>query len=67
MAKNKVRTRKGVAKRFKVTAGGKVLHRSHLLRHLRAKKSKKRLRRMKQMKETVGVHGKKVRQMLGRA
>ncbi len=67
MAKNKVKTRKAAAKRFKVTGSGKLLHRSHLIRHLRAKKSKKRIRRMKMLKQTTGEHGKKVKKMLGRA
>jgi ribosomal protein L35 len=29
----KVKTHKGASKRFKVTKNGKVLHRSHYLRH----------------------------------
>ncbi len=44
-----VKTRKSVAKRFKITAGGKVL-RSHAgRRHLLAGKSPKRRRRLRKM------------------
>lgn len=63
--KVKHRTRKSASKRFKVTKGGKVLHRSHYIRHLKAKKSKRQIRRLKTMKETTGTHGKKIKQMLG--
>jgi large subunit ribosomal protein L35 len=63
--KNKHRTHKGAAKRFKVTGTGKLLHRSHTIRHLRQAKSKNQIRRLKQMKEVTGVHAKKIRQLLG--
>jgi len=41
----KVKTRKIATKRFKVTKGGKVMHRVQGARHLRAKKSSSRKRR----------------------
>ncbi len=63
----KKRTRKSAAKRFKVTKKGKVLHRSHLIRHLRSSKSKRQVRRLKQVKKTEGVFAKKIRRMLGKA
>ncbi len=63
----KVRTRKAASKRFRVTKTGKVLHRSHYLRHKRYNKGKKRIRRLKQTKQTVGVFGRKIKQMLGLA
>ena len=63
----KVRTRKAAAKRFKVTKTGKVLHRSHYIRHKRYNKGKKRVRRLKLMKKTEGVFGRKIKQMLGLA
>lgn len=62
----KQRTNKSAAKRFKVTKTGKVLHRSHYLRHLRAKKSKRRVRALKQMKEVGGAYKKKILKMLGK-
>lgn len=65
MKKNKQRVRKSASKRFKVTKGGKVLHRSHLIRHLRANKSKRQVRRLKLMKKVEGTHKKKIKKMLG--
>ncbi len=62
---NKVRTHKGAAKRFKVTKNGKVLHRSHYLRHLRSKKTKKRIRALKQTKQTLGAFAIKIKKLLG--
>ncbi|MBI3385491.1 50S ribosomal protein L35 [Candidatus Gottesmanbacteria bacterium] len=41
----KVKTKKIVAKRFKMTATGKLLHRVQGRRHLRRKKNKSRQRR----------------------
>ncbi len=61
----KVKTHKGASKRFKVTKNGKVLHRSHYLRHLRFNKSKKRIRRLKTVKQTVGEFAIKIRKLLG--
>jgi large subunit ribosomal protein L35 len=62
---SKQRTDKSAAKRFKVTKTGKVLHRSHYLRHLRNSKSKRQIRDLKTMKPLIGVFEKKVKQMLG--
>jgi large subunit ribosomal protein L35 len=62
----KQRTDKSAAKRFKVTKNGKVLHRSHYIRHLRSSKSKSQIRSLKRMKEIPGDMGKKIRQMLGK-
>lgn len=61
----KQKTNKGAAKRFKVTKSGKVLHRSHYLRHLRASKSKRQVRSLKQMKVVTGTMEKKIKRMLG--
>ena len=41
---NKQKTRKAAARRFKITATGKVLHRGQGVRHLIRNKSKRRLR-----------------------
>ncbi len=41
----KVKTKKIVAKRFKLTKGGKLVHRSQGARHLRSRKNKARQRR----------------------
>jgi len=61
----KQKTRKGAAKRFKITSTGKLLHRSHYLRHLRSKKSKRQIRSLKSMKEVTGKYEKKIKKMLG--
>lgn len=60
----KQKTHKSAAKRFKVTKSGKILHRSHYIRHLKAKKSKKRQRRLNQPKEVLGRYKKKISQLL---
>ncbi len=44
----KCKTRKGVAKRFKVTGSGRILRRKQGKRHLNRRKSSKRLRRLGQ-------------------
>lgn len=63
--KVKHRTHKGASKRFKITAGGKVLHRSHKLRHLRSTKSKKQVRSLKQEKPVEGRAKIKIEKLLG--
>jgi ribosomal protein L35 len=42
---SKVKTKKIVRKRFKVTKNGKLMHRSQGIRHLRSRKNKARQRR----------------------
>jgi len=64
MKKNKIKTKKGVSKRFKITKTGKILHRSHYLRHKRSGKGKRRIRRLKQLKTVEGIYKKKVKKML---
>jgi large subunit ribosomal protein L35 len=67
MTKTKQRTRSGVAKRFKITATGKVLRRSQNMRHLRRRKSKKAIRAYRKPVEVKGKWAKKVKRMLGLA
>lgn len=62
MAKQK--TRKSVAKRIKISATGKVLHRSSFMRHLRSSKSGSQMRRQKQTKVMVGKRARRVKRML---
>ncbi|GAB4219144.1 MAG: 50S ribosomal protein L35 [Candidatus Microgenomates bacterium] len=64
--KTKQKTRKSAVKRFKITAGGKLLHRSKGFRHLRSKKSKSWLRRAKKLKPVVGTIKQKLLKMLGK-
>lgn len=63
--KNKIKTRKGAAARFKVTASGKLLHRGHGNRHLKTNKSNKQIRRLNLMKEVTGEFKAKLKKMLG--
>lgn len=66
MTKTKQKTRKSAAKRFKISASGKLMHRSQNIRHLRSKKSKKQLRSLKLMKRVGGSYQKKIKKMLGK-
>jgi len=65
MKKNKLKTRKGVARRFKITGTGKVLRRSQNMRHLRRKKAKKTIRAYRIPIEVTGKWAKKIKKMLG--
>jgi len=60
----KQKTRKSIAKRFKLTKTGKVLHRGGGIRHLRVKKSKRRIRRQKVLRAASGRIAKKLRKIL---
>lgn len=61
----KIKTRKIVTKRFKITAGGKVMRRTQNMRHLRRRKSAKQIRRYRQYIEVTGEIAKKIKKMLG--
>lgn len=65
--KNKVKTRKIVSKRFKITGTGKVLRRTPNMRHLRRKKSAKQMRRYRKYVQVTGIMAKKIKRMLGLA
>lgn len=60
----KIKTRKSVKNRFRITKTGKVLHRGQMGRHLKAKKSKSRQRRQKRIKQLSGTFAKKIKKML---
>ena len=60
-----MKTRKIVAKRFKITSTGKVLARHQNMRHLRRKKTKKAIRRYKRTKLITGTMARKIKRMLG--
>jgi large subunit ribosomal protein L35 len=65
--KPKVKTRKIVAKRFKITGTGKVLRRTPNMRHLRRNKSAKQMRRYRKYVQVTGIMAKKIKRMLGLA
>ena len=60
----KMKTHRGAAKRFRVTAGGKVLHRKATGNHMLIKKTSSRKRRITGMAEVQG-ESETVRRMLG--
>ena len=60
----KIKTRKSAAKRFKITASGKVMFRHQMRRHLRRKKSASNLRRKAVPGEMTGKFAKKIKQMI---
>ena len=64
---NKHRKHKAAASRFKITATGKVLHRSQKIRHLKASKSKRRQRSLNQEKALPQVFAIKIKKLLGQA
>lgn len=64
MATKKLKTRKIVVKRFKVTGTGKILRRAQNMRHLRRRKSKKAIRAYKVPKTVKGKQAIKIKQML---
>lgn len=61
----KLKTRKTVAKRFKITATGKLMRRSTSLNHLMRKKNKTRRRRLINGCELFQGDKKRMRRMLG--
>jgi len=63
----KLKTRKTVSKRFKVTSTGKLMRRSTGLNHLMRKKSLSRRRRLLKGDELYKGDEKRIRRMLGKA
>jgi ribosomal protein L35 len=60
----KLRVKKSVSKRFRVTKTGKVLYGHQMGGHLRRKKSGSNLRRKRVPGQLKGTFAKKMRQML---
>lgn len=61
---SKLKTRKSAAKRFKITATGKVMFGHQMTRHLRRKKSGSNLRRKAIPGQMTGKFAKKIKQMI---
>ncbi len=61
----KVKTRKSLTKRFKVTKSGKVLRRVVGQDHLLSKKSSKKKRELKKLIEMSPSEAKKIKKLLG--
>lgn len=64
MAKIKLKTNKGAAKRFKVTAGGKVKRHRSGKSHLNVKKSRKRKRRLISPDYIEGAAAKRIKKLI---
>jgi ribosomal protein L35 len=64
VAKNKMKIRKSIRKRFKVTKTGKVLRRGSHVRHIRRKKSKSQVRAQKLPQQVNGSWKKKIKKLL---
>ena len=62
---NKIKTRKAVSKRFKLTATGKVMHGGLGLNHLMRKKSKSTRRRLLKGSVLSEHQTKRIKTMLG--
>ena len=61
----KTKTSSSVKKRFKVTAGGKVLRRHAMQSHNLTKKTSKRKRGFRKDHEVAGVDTSRIKQLLG--
>ena len=64
--KVKLKTRKSVAKRFRLTRTGKVMRRSGQIRHLKSNRSKTNWRRGRVGKVVKTTMAKKIKRMLGK-
>ena len=62
---NKVKVRKSLTNRLKITKNGKVLRRQSFRRHMKAAKSSKQLRGLKRVLNVTGYLAKKVRTVVG--
>jgi ribosomal protein L35 len=66
MKKKKLKTRKSLIKRFRITKKGKVLFRGSHVRHLKRKKQKKQLRAQKVPQKLYGRMQKKIKKLAGK-
>ena len=61
----KLKSRKSLLTRIKITKTGKLLRRQGFRRHLKVGKSAKRLKNLKRVIEVKGFHAKKIKKSLG--
>lgn len=64
MANQKKKTHRGAAKRFKLTANGKLMRGQSGKRHILTKKSRTRKRRLRREVEQGGTLGRTIAQMI---
>lgn len=62
----KLKTRKLLVNRLRITKSGKILRRQSFRRHLKASKSAKRLKNLKRTIELKGYYAKKVAHVVSR-
>jgi large subunit ribosomal protein L35 len=60
----KMKTNRGAAKRFKVSASGKIRRRKAYLRHINTHMTRKRKRQLSQGTEVASVDAKSIRQLI---
>ena len=60
----KLKTRKSIIKRFRITKTGKILRRPSGLDHYRAKKSGKRIRKSRKWVEVSRPEAKKIKKLI---
>lgn len=60
----KQKSHRGAAKRFKVTAGGKVMRHHSMTSHILTKKTAKRKRNLRKATEVAGAFSATVKEML---
>ena len=61
----KQKSHRGASKRFKVTAGGKVLRRNSMANHIMSKKTTKRKRRLRKPVEVQGKFARTIKKIIG--
>ena len=64
MSKQKLKTKKSVAKRFKITKTGKILRKRSYQSHFNAKQTGKQRRQKRKMVEVVGAEAKKLKKLM---
>ena len=64
MSKAKCKTKKAVAKRFKITGTGRLLHKQAGRSHLLSKKASKRKRRLRALGEITGRDKMRMKRLL---
>lgn len=60
----KQKTHRGAAKRFKISAGGKVIRHHSMHSHILTKKTTKRKRKLRQQTITTGKMARNIKEML---
>jgi len=64
MSKQKLKTKKAAAKRFKITKSGKIMRKQTGQAHLNAKQSGNKRRRKRKMVQVSGAEAKKIKRLL---